>query len=56
MKVINDEEPDQYVEEEIITINSKTGKQERKLIRRPFEESDSHAIVGDQIIDEVGIG
>ena len=47
VKVINHEEPEQYVEEEIITINPKTGKQERKLIRRPFTEDDRNAIIGD---------
>ncbi|CAD8189710.1 unnamed protein product [Paramecium octaurelia] len=56
VKVINHEEPEQYVEEEIITVNPKTGKQERKLIRRPFTEDDRNAIIGDQIIDEINNG
>ncbi|CAD8083038.1 unnamed protein product [Paramecium sonneborni] len=56
VKVINHEEPEQYVEEEIITVNSKTGKQERKLIRRPLTEDDRNAIIGDQIIDEMNNG
>lgn len=30
------EEPEQYVEEEIVSINQKTGKLERKIIRKPI--------------------
>lgn len=37
MQVIN-EEPEEYIEEEVIQLNSKTGKYDRKLIRRPVNE------------------
>ncbi|CAD8180494.1 unnamed protein product [Paramecium pentaurelia] len=56
IKEINHEEPEEYIEEEIIRINTKTGKQERKIIRRPFTEDDRNAIIGDQIIDEINNG
>lgn len=41
------EEPEQYVEEEIVSINQKTGKLERKLIRKPLWEIDESIEYGD---------
>ncbi|CAD8138423.1 unnamed protein product [Paramecium octaurelia] len=50
-KIISQEEPEQFVEEEIIIINPKTGKQERKLIRRPYENEEE---IGDQLNESIG--
>ncbi|CAK69304.1 unnamed protein product (macronuclear) [Paramecium tetraurelia] len=50
-KIISQEEPEQYIEEEIIIINPKTGKQERKLVRRPYENDEE---IGDQLNESIG--
>ncbi|CAD8150561.1 unnamed protein product [Paramecium pentaurelia] len=50
-KIISQEEPEQFVEEEIIIINPKTGKQERKLVRRPYENEEEF---GDQLNESIG--
>ncbi|CAK56438.1 unnamed protein product (macronuclear) [Paramecium tetraurelia] len=50
-KIISQEEPEQFVEEEIIIINPKTGKQERKLVRRPYENEEE---IGDQLNESIG--
>ncbi|CAD8057295.1 unnamed protein product [Paramecium sonneborni] len=50
-KIISQEEPEQFIEEEIIIVNPKTGKQERKLIRRPYENEEE---VGDQLNESIG--
>ncbi|CAK69307.1 unnamed protein product (macronuclear) [Paramecium tetraurelia] len=50
-EMVLSEEPEQYVEEEIIIINPKTGKQERKLVRRPYENDEE---IGDQLNESIG--
>lgn len=39
-KIVSQEEPERFVEEEILVYNPKTKKQERKLVRRPLNEDD----------------
>ncbi|CAK69305.1 unnamed protein product (macronuclear) [Paramecium tetraurelia] len=50
-KIVSQEEPEAYIEEEIIIINPKTGKQERKLVRRPYENDEE---IGDQLNESIG--
>lgn len=54
MEVVVSEEPEQFIEEEIITINPKTGKQERKLVRRPYYGED--IIVSDELNESMSSG
>ncbi|KAM3127159.1 hypothetical protein pb186bvf_020739 [Paramecium bursaria] len=51
-KIINKQEPQQYIEEEVLVINPKTGKQERKLIRRPADQMNQNQEFGDNIKDQ----
>lgn len=41
-KVLNVEEPEKYIEEEVLIINPRTGKQERRLTRRPYQPGDEN--------------
>ena len=40
-------EPVRYVEEEILIVNAKTGKQERRLVRKPLTEDPGE--IGDSL-------
>lgn len=46
---MEEEEPEHFIEEEIIIVNPKTGKQERKLIRRPMTVEDEEADLGETL-------
>lgn len=54
MEIIMGEEPEQYIEEEIVVINPKTGKQDRKLVRRPYFGEEIE--VGDELNESIGGG
>ncbi|CAK69306.1 unnamed protein product (macronuclear) [Paramecium tetraurelia] len=53
--ILNSEEPEQFIEEEIIQINPKTGKLERKIVRKPLnnEEIDNLQI-GQNLEEDLG--
>lgn len=53
-KTLNHEEPDKFVEEEVLIINPKTGKLERKLTRRPYQPGDEKMLLGESILDSEG--
>lgn len=50
VQVISKNEPTQYIEEEVLIINPKTGKQERKLIRRPYI---SEEVLGEELNESI---
>ncbi|CAD8180498.1 unnamed protein product [Paramecium pentaurelia] len=54
-QILCDNEYEQFVEEEIIIINQKTGKQERKLIRRPLK-NDEDLDIGESLNESIGNG